>query len=306
MTYKVLPTIFYAKDAEGAEPEAEEVVEAVEEEAEPEADVSRETAPDPDDEEEETEIDGRKAIIPKWMKPHLMMEKDYRHKTMEFGETKREFEARVAAHEEKVKADDEFAKTVRTFDKERAQYENLNSQIDHYEKRVDWARWRTENPEQALQGNLEYQDLLRQQKILGTGLNEKASAMEKRAVDAQTKAMEAYRREVALKIKDWSPAKEAALKERAVKTYGLADSDFGGIHDARAMQILHDADMYHQLLAAKSKAPAPIQGAPVPKVKTVARVDIGPSDRDDDKTWLEKRNAQVIARAKAQLSAARR
>lgn len=305
MNYSPLPMIYYAAEGAAGAAAEPEVETAEPEEAEP----AEKTEPEPED-DEELEVDGVAYRVPKALKPHIMMEKDYRHKTMEFGETKREFEARVATHEAQVKKDQEFVQTSRQFQKESAQMENIAGQIEHYEKKVDWARWRTESPEQAQQGYLEYQDLLRQRNMVGSALNEKLTAMQKHEQEQGAKRIETFNRELPLKIKDWSPTKQAALKDRATKTYGLTPSDFDGINDSRAMQILHDAHMYHELLSAQGKAAkaAAVEGAkPVPKVKTVARAGSGePSDRDDDKTWLAKRNAQVAAQHKARLSDARR
>lgn len=306
MNYKILPRIFFNKEGDGgAAPEPE--VEAVEEAEAPEPEAEENAEPE-EEEAEEVEVDGRTYVLPKSLKPHLMMEKDYRHKTMEAAEKTRAFEVERAAHAEKIKSDEQFATMTRQFTKEVAQMENIKSQIEHYEKKVDWARWRQENPEQALQGTLEYNDLIRQRNVLGGELNTKIGSMRAREAAAQKEAQDRYARELPLKIKDWSPAKETALKDRAMKHYGFAKGDIDGIVDARAMQILADADAYHQLLATMNKTPKTPQEAakPVTKVKTVARASSEPSERDSDKEWLRKRNAQVAARKKTELQSARR
>src|SRR5687768_12106596 len=56
---------------------------------------------EPDEEPfEEIERNGRKATIPAWLKPELMMQADYTRKTQELAETRRAFEAERAAAEQ--------------------------------------------------------------------------------------------------------------------------------------------------------------------------------------------------------------
>ncbi|HJP69560.1 MAG TPA: hypothetical protein VJ846_11715, partial [Sphingomicrobium sp.] len=112
--------------ADGDEPTLDEQGNPIGEE-----DPSTDSARTGEEEElEEIERGGKKAKIPSWLKPELMMQADYTRKTQELAEARRAFEAERGAIHHATQT-------------ERAAEANLamiDQQIGHYST-IDWNGW---------------------------------------------------------------------------------------------------------------------------------------------------------------------
>lgn len=97
--------------------------------------------------------------------------------------------------------------------------------------------------------------------------------------EQQARAYKAYLAEQAQVLKeripDFADAKKAGELTKALvevgTSYGYSNEELQGLSDARAVQVLHDAMKYRQLMAGKDRAREAVVKAPVPTVKPAAR-----------------------------------
>src|SRR5688500_6509312 len=230
---------------------------------------------------EEIERDGRRAKIPAWLKPELMMQADYTRKTQELAEARRALEA-------------DRANVQQASEAELSAHANLtmiDQQIGHYSK-VDWNAWYDSDMPAAQKAFAKFQ-LLKDARaqVLGT----LGKIREERTLKEQqdtAKRLEEGAAELARDIKDWSPTTAAKLFDFGQSRYGFSREDLDGIDDPRLVKVLHAAFQWeeHQaqqrraqnLLAAQTSRPAEKVGGATPKP--------GLDDRLSAEEWLRRRN----------------
>jgi hypothetical protein len=118
----------------------------------------------------------------------------------------------------------------------------------------------------------------------------------KQEAEQTARLMDEGRKKVASAIKDWSPQKEASLKEYAMK-HGVSKEDadnwalnpFATIMVEKAMRL----DALEAQAKKATKQPAPAQPVTAMKPKGAPTKSAVPSDDDSPEEWVRKRNAQL-------------
>ncbi len=234
-------------------PETEDEREEVEQEVD-------ETSRDQADDEFEIEVDGKPHKVKRSELPNLvrggMLEADYRKKTAEVAEQRRQIEAmqqHIAQERQQAASQlDVFLASL--------QRELIGSQPDP--KMID------EDPQEFLRQQQAYQLRTAQ---FQQALQHRQSLQSAQSADEQRKQMETVRAEnerLVEKVPEWRDAKvrEKEVGEIAEFLTGLGYSkdELNGLVDHRALLVARDAARYRQLQAAKAK-----KAAPEPPVRTL-------------------------------------
>lgn len=210
--------------------------------------------------------------------------------TRKFQEAAEIKKAAEAAREEQSKMDGMRAQ----FYREIASVETMNEQLKEYEK-VDWLRWKQENPEAARDAEMEQIRIERQRdRLLGSIRAKIDENTVKQSQALQARRVE-FESQVKTRVKDWSPQREQAL-EKTATDYGFSTQEFKGMAlvDARVAHVLHDAHLWR---TSQKKVSAP----QLKNVTTIPKVTGGgaPSNKDPDKmtnsewnAWMDKQEAQ--------------
>lgn len=254
--------------------------------------IGDEPGPEEDEEDEEQtleeiERDGRRAKIPSWLKPELMMQADYTRKTQELAEARRALETERASVQQASEA-------------ELAAHANLaliDGQIAQYSK-VDWNAWHDSDPFAAQKAFAQFQ-LLKDAHVQTTGYL--GSVQQERAFrEQQISAMrlEQGAAELSRDIKDWSPQMAAKLLDFGQKKFGFSREDLDGIDDPRAVKVLHAAFQWEEH---RSKQKQAQNHAAAQSIRPAARVGgaspkPGLDDRLSADEWARRRNEQLRKR----------
>lgn len=279
-----------------------EPVSADTEVAEPELDTegqSEEALEGQSEEElEEIERDGKKAKVPAWLKPELMMQADYTKKTQEVAETRKAYEAKETALAQRQQAFQAEAQ-------EYAQLIALDTAIKQYEEQI--GALRQQGHHDAAQKH--WMDLMEMRNAAGRlsyGLQQKQQA---RSAEAEREHANRVRdRDTALttKIPGYSPALLSKIQDFATSV-GYTREEAQSLIDPRYVETLNEQRLWreHQAKAKQAAAKAKQQDEPVAQpTPTVAsrkppeRLTADLAKRNPEK-WIEMRNAQVAAKRKA-------
>jgi hypothetical protein len=254
------------------------------------------TGADADDAEGETEIEddleeiergGRRAKIPTWLKPELMMQADYTRKTQELAQARRALEAERDTVQHTSQAELSAQANLTMIDRQIGQFGE-----------VDWNGWHESDPFEAQKAFAQYQ-LLKDARTQTLGYL--ASIREERTLREQqetAKRLEEGAAELARDLKDWSPQTAAKLLDFGQRHYGFSKEDLDGIDDPRLVKVLHAAFHWeeHQKKQRLAQSHAAAQTArPAAKVGG-ASPKSGLDDRLSAEEWLRRRNAQLRRR----------
>ena len=269
--------------AEAILPEAQEVEapEAVDNESAPEGELPEES--------EEIEHEGRKYLVPKALKPLLLMQADYTRKTQEVAEQRRAVLAeRQALHQTSQAELDAYAHAT-----------TLGQQLAHYQQ-VDWRAWHDSDPFAAAAATSEY-NMLRDQH--SQALSRLAQLHGQRTFLAQqdtARRMEQGRAALAKEIPGWSEDLKARLIGFAAG-YGFSRDELDDLEsDPRVAKVLHAAFAGSQSAETRRKvqnALAAQQVQPAASVKARGAPPAGLDDRLSADEWMRRRNAQTRRRA---------
>lgn len=225
-----------------------------------------------EEEFEEIERDGKKAKVPAWLKPELMMQQDYTRKTMELSEARRAFEA----ERQSMQQADEREFTAR------GNLSLIDRQIAAFEK-VDWNALHEADPFEHQKRFAQFQ-LLKDARTKTVGYL--GSLQQERTQKAQQEAatrLQEGAAELARDIPDWSPETGAKLIDFGVKHYGFSKEDFEEVDDPRLVKVLHAAYRWeeHQQKAAKAAKHTKAQGSqPAVTVRGGSSQPIRPDTKD--------------------------
>jgi hypothetical protein len=238
----------------------------------------------PEDSFEEIERDGKRARIPSWLKPELMMQADYTRKTQELASARRAFEAerQTVQHASEEERSAEAGLAI------------IDAQIDQF-LQIDWNAWQQSDPEGAEKAFAEYLalDNARAQTIefLGDVREERAFREQQDSAMRLEQGAAILARDIA----DWSPQTAAKLVDFGLHHYGFSLEDLSGIDDPRVVKVLHAACQWeeHQKNQRRAQSHADAQTArPAAKVSG-ATPRSGLDDRLSAEEWLRRRNEQV-------------
>jgi len=253
--------------------------------------VDNESAPvegEPE-EGEEIEHEGRKYLVPKALKPLLLMQADYTRKTQEVAEQRRAVLAERQALQQTSQAElDTYARAT-----------TLAGQLAQYQQ-VDWRAWHDSDPFAASAATSEY-NMLRDahQQALGQ-LSQLHGQRTFLAQQDIARRMEAGRNALAKEIPGWSDDLKARLIGFAAG-YGFSRDELDDLEaDPRVAKVLHaafsgssaaeTARKVHNTLAAQQVQPAA-------SVKARGAPPGGLDDRLSADEWMRRRNAQTRKRA---------
>lgn len=183
-----------------------------------------------EEELEEIEHDGKKAKIPAWLKPAIMMNADYTKKTQD--------------HASNVRAWEQQRDQQTQANEEQLQLRGLSKVIDgklaEYAK-VDWQTWRASNPQQAADAQFDYQQLQNAKRDLDTSISDAdRTASEAQRAQHATRLQEGHA-VLAKEIPGWGKPEVTAELVAAGKKYGFTDQELSQITDPRMIKALWDA-----------------------------------------------------------------
>lgn len=213
---------------------------------------------------------------------------------------------RAQVEAEKAKTATELKLQTALFE-EIAELKNIDKQLAPYMKLTpsDWMAWADQEPEAARKAQIAVTALQNQRGMLVQSAQAKGQELEQQSRKTQAERMAAAERELASKIKDWSPAKKAEMTKLAEAAGYNADEIGYIMSDHRGISLIEKAAKYDQAVAraaaareAAKKAEREQQAEPEPTPRV--RANSGgssniPTDKDPPDVWLKKRNAQLRA-----------
>ncbi|TGV26340.1 hypothetical protein [Mesorhizobium sp. M4B.F.Ca.ET.143.01.1.1] len=243
------------------EPEAP----AIEQEMEPNppelADGEPPEAPEPDEDLEEFDWDGKKIKGPKGLKDGVLMHADYTRKTQEVAATRKELEERAQRLDQQFKASDEEMNA-------RAALIAIDGDLKSYDN-VDWDAWEQTDPLAAQAGFRKWQQLQAARSQVANHLNEKQNARTVQAQQDSARRLQETRQYAETKIKGWTPEIDAKVTDFATKELGFTWDMLKSAYNPAIYRTLHLAWLGHQALNTKPATSAP-KPPPTEPLKVVA------------------------------------
>lgn len=237
---------------------------------------------------EEIEREGKKAKVPSWLKPELMMQQDYTRKTQELAEARRAFEAERASIQEADETELRLRGSLSQIDRQLAAF-----------GKVDWNALNEADPFEAQKKFQQFQ-LLKDAKTQAQGLiTELRNERTERQQQETARRLQEGAAVIAQQIKDWSPEKGAKLLDFGQKAYGFSKDDLDGIDDPRLVVVLHDAFQWREFQSKQRRGQnhAAAQNAkPAASVGRQSPPPTGLSDKLSADEWMRRRNAQLQKR----------
>jgi len=228
--------------------------------------------------------DGQKYKVPPPLKSGVLREADYRKKTQEIAEQRRQYEEQTKQFTERQQL---FQKHVG----EIVQIQSMNEQLAEYQK-VDWNAWAQSDPAAAQRAQVQMNALMMKRQGLQESLRQKIENDARTEAEERAKRRAALERELPLKVSGWNSELDKKLREFA-KERGVKPEYLDSIDDASTWSILHDAYTHRQSLAKAVEPPKGPSAQPVPKVtgKTPAAKDLNDPDLSPEE-FAKIRNAQ--------------
>ena len=240
-------------------------------------------------ESEEIEHNGRKYLVPKALKPLMLMQADYTRKTQEVAEQRRAVMAeRQALHQTSQAELDAYAQATA-----------LGRQLAHYQQ-VDWRAWHDSDPFAAAAATSEY-NMLRDQHSQALARLSQAHGQRTFLAQQETaRRMEAGRAALAREIPGWSDDLKARLIGFAAD-YGFSRDELDDLEaDPRVAKVLHAAFAGSRSADTARKVQDALAAQQVQPASTVRARGAPPAGLDDRLSadeWMRRRNAQTRRRA---------
>ena len=261
-------------------------------ESAPAEEPEQEAAPEPDDDSEEFEWNGKQIRAPKGLKDSVLMHADYTRKTQTLAEERKALEAAKEAAAQQVKAGEDEIRL-------RGELFSLKGHLDQY-KNIDWERWEAEDPIAAQTGWRRFQTLKDQagQKI--GELKQRETERTRAEQQSFAKRREETRQYAQTKIPGWSPEVDNKITEFAVRELAADEGVLRTVATSPQMyRALHLAWLGHQTMQ-KANAPAPKPTTPAPAPLTVVAAKANPPARknpadmsmDEYVAWRAKQSAR--------------
>lgn len=211
------------------------------------------TEGDGEDEGEEVEFEGKAYKVPKGIKEALLRQADYTKKTQEVAEQRKSVEERAQALDQQQRV------MAQTFDKA-VEFREAQKRLSQYEQ-IDWYTLAQNDPAQATQLNIAYQQLQREAQ---TKYGEwKQAEQQTQQLTEQNRQQMLVKAEAELKTRLPNFGPQVAEKiAKAGKEYGITDQELNSLIDPRYVHVLHDAMKWRALQAEKPKAMQKVADAP--------------------------------------------
>jgi hypothetical protein len=276
-------------------------------------------APQPEDDHEEIEHEGKKYKVPKDLKDAFLRQADYTQKTQSVAEQRRAVEQAQAAWDQQRTQQAQILTEMR---EDVGRVHMLETEVKRFEK-VDWraaqqqiaslaadpqAQWQAQ--QQYNQAWAEFTAVERELGQAKSQLNEK----QQRLTQEQTQRVQAQAREAAQvlqrDIPGFNPTVASQIVDHGMKAFGLTPEEARELTDPRIWKLLHadksksdeiatlkaeNAKLKGQRSAVASNAAAQ-QVTPAVKTKGASPPPVGLDDRLSTAEWMKRREAQVAKR----------
>ena len=200
--------------------------------------------PEPEEDLEEFDWEGKKIKGPKGLKDGLLRQADYTRKTQEIAETRRQLEERAQHIEQQTKAGEEEMNA-------RAALISIDSDLKSYEN-VDWDAWEAQDLFAAQAGFRKFQQLQQARGQVANVLGERQKARTETAQQETAKRLQETRQFAETKIKGWSPDVDAKITEFATKELGFDWNTLKNAYTPAVYKALHLAWLGHQAINTKT------------------------------------------------------
>ncbi len=256
-----------------------------------------ETGSQPDEEEEEIDVDGRKFALPKSaaekLKQERMRMEDYTRKTQEVAEQRRAIEADAVQLRQQQ---EDAAAHLR----EVGQVMAIDAQL-HKLGQIDFDALAQHNPVEAMKLDKAIRDLqAARQGIVGTVQQRQQQLIQSRQQQA-AKAMQEGVAVLEREIPGFSLEKHGKeLKDYMVGKLGAKPERLQGLTEPALILAMHKAKLYDELQAKQTAKPKPTpQAAPVTRITAKQSGTVRDPDKLSAEDWVKWRDSQVRRQAQA-------
>lgn len=263
-------------------------------------------AEDADDDSDELEIGPTKHRVPKPVKEawHGLQKSTQSEKEAIAAEKK-------AIAEEKARYQENM-RVASTYVKEIGKIQAIDEQIAEYEKLTpaDWMAWAAQDEKAANKAQIGYNALMAEKSKLIRSVQEKETTIRTQRDREQQEFIAKAERELATKIKDWSPQKRETLFKVA-NDYGYSADELKAVaHDFRLYAVLEDAHKYREAKerARKAVADAKAEAAatagkpePVTRTRGTAGGTTSLADNVSTDNWAERFKKQRAVHLKTRM-----
>lgn len=229
---------------------AEEVAQSDETEEQPEGEG--------EEEGEEVEFEGKAYKVPKEIKLALLRQSDYTQKTQEVAEQRKAVEQLGQVLEQRQRV------MLQTFDKA-VELREIKNRLSQYEQ-IDWQSLAANDPSQATQLHIAYQQLQREAQNKNGELQQVSNQLQQLTEAQRQQKLTDGTQYLKTHIPDFSEKTAAEIASVATKHYGITPAELKAISednpDARFVHVLHDAMKWRALQAAKPQAMQKVTQAP--------------------------------------------
>ena len=242
------------------EMEADEPINIDETGDEPE--VEGEDQPEPEDDFEEFDWNGKKVKAPKGLKDGLMMQADYTRKTQEVANTRKELEERAARLDQQFAASEEYLDA-------RADLRMVAKELERFEG-FDWSAYQQARMTDPLQADeaWNYAQHLRAQKAQLEGVVQQHESSRTAAVQQEiAKRMQETHEHVKANLKGWTPDTDKQVIDFALSK-GVTREQMQNLMNPLVYEMLYLARIGHEALSKPAPNPKK-QAAPTQPSKAV-------------------------------------
>jgi hypothetical protein len=247
----------------------------------------------PEGENEEVEHDGRKYLVPKALKPLLLMQADYTRKTQEVAQQRQAVLAERQAMHQIGQAEFQAAANAQSAQSRVAQWDAYAQQMG------GWAAWARQDPFAAQEANM---DRAEHERVAQAHLGQLEQLRGQRQSVAQRETaqrIEQGRQTLATEIPGWGDELRAKLIDYAVGQ-GFSRQELDDLEaDPRVAKVLHAAFSGSQATTTQKKVQN-IVAAQQAQPAAVVRAPSAPAGKLSDRTgtdeWMRQRNADVRKR----------
>lgn len=211
------------------------------------------TEGDGQDDAEEVEFEGKAYKVPKELKDALLRQADYTQKTQAVAEQRKAVEERAQLLEQRERV------MGMAFDKavELREVQNRLAQFDQ----IDWQSLAQNDPAQATQLNIAYQQLQREAQKKYGELQQVQTASQQLTENQRQQMLADAEKDLKARLPSFN-AEVAAQIKVAAREYGITDQELNAVMDPRYVHVLHDAMKWRALQAEKPKAMQKVVQAP--------------------------------------------
>lgn len=220
--------------------------------------TEEQAASEGEDEPEEVEFEGKAYKVPKEIKLALLRQADYTQKTQEVAEQRKSVEQLAQTVEQRQRV------MLQTFDKA-VELKEIRNRLSQYEQ-IDWQSLAANDPTQATQLHIAYQQLQREAQNKNGELQQASSQLQQLTEQERQHKLEEGEKYLKQQIPDFNAKTAQEIASVATKVYGITPAELKAISldnpDPRFVHVLHDAMKWRSLQAAKPKAMQKVVEAP--------------------------------------------